>query len=438
MVTSSAPDPIDPRAQAGSTELVVVGICASAMGLDGLERLFGQLKTSPQAAYVVVLRQSDGMDPARIGDVLASQSGMPVQVVTDGLVPKAGRIYISPSDALMSLDEGLLRLQPAVGATTERGSIDSFLISLAETRREAAIGVLLAPLTSEGTAGVTALKECGGLALCEWDEARGEGDLHPLIDPAGLVDFILPVEKLAERIAHYTQHLAEIRIDTDPEEVKAETAANLARIATVLRNRTGHDFHGYKHNTFLRRVQRRLQVLQIDEIERYIDFLRTDPEEVGHLFQDLLIGVTQFFRDEPEFQRLANEVIPKLFEGKDITSQFRVWVLGCATGEEAYSIAILLREQMAKLDTVPHVQIFATDIDGRALTMARAGRYPETIARAVTPERLTRWFTKEGATYCVVKELREMCIFSQHNVIRDAPFSRIDQPASGRQVNPDL
>jgi two-component system CheB/CheR fusion protein len=396
------------------------------MGLDGLERLFGQLKTSPQAAYVVVLRQSDGMDPARIGDVLASQSGMPVEVVTDGLVPKAGRIYISPSDALMSLDEGLLRLQPAVGATTERGSIDSFLISLAETRREAAIGVLLAPLTSEGTAGVTALKECGGLALCEWDEARGEGDMHPLIDPAGLVDFILPVEKLAERIAHYTQHLAEIRIDTDPEEVKAETAANLARIATVLRNRTGHNFHGYKHNTFLRRVQRRLQVLQIDEIERYIDFLRTDPEEVGHLFQDLLIGVTQFFRDEPEFQRLANEVIPKLFEGKDITSQFRVWVLGCATGEEAYSIAILLREQMAKLDTVPHVQIFATDIDGRALTMARAGRYPETIARAVTPERLTRWFTKEGATYCVVKELREMCIFSQHNVVRDAPFSRID------------
>jgi two-component system CheB/CheR fusion protein len=426
MVTTSAPQRADPNTQTTVADLVVVGVCASAMGLNGLERLFTHLQKLSQAAYVVVLRQSDGMDPVRVGEALARQSGLPVEVVSGAVEPKAEHIYIGPADALMTFEDGLLQLAPARGAANERGSIDSFLISLAQAKREAAIGVLLAPLSAEGTAGVTALKECGGLALCEFDEARGEGDLHPLIDPAGLVDFVLPVEKLAERIANYAQHLAEVRVDTDPEEVKAETAAYLARIATVLRNRTGHDFHGYKHNTFLRRVQRRLQVLQIDELERYIEFLRTDADEVGHLFQDLLIGVTQFFRDQPEFQRLANEVLPKLFEGKDIAGQFRVWVLGCATGEEAYSIAILLREHMARLDTVPHVQIFATDIDGRALTMARAGRFPETIAKSVTPERLARWFTKEGSTYCVVKELREMCIFSQHNVIRDAPFSRID------------
>ncbi len=154
--------------------------------------------------------------------------------------------------------------------------------------------------------------------------------------------------------------------------------------------------------------------------------LRTDPDEVGHLFQDLLIGVTHFFRDGPEFALLQREVVPKLFEDKKAGDQVRVWVLGCATGEEAYSIAILLREHMATLDERPNVQIFATDIDGRALSMARAGRYPEAISKHVTPERLARWFSKEGATYCVVKELREMCIFSQHNIIKDAPFSRID------------
>src|SRR5262249_51641137 len=162
--------------------------------------------------------------------------------------------------------------------------------------------------------------------------------------------------------------------------------------------------HGYKRNTFLRRVQRRIQVTQTETIDGYLEFLRADPEEPTQLFNDLLIGVTQFLRDPKEFEFLESDVLPKLFEKKGASDQLRIWVLGCATGEEAYSIAILLREQMARLDSVPHVQIFATDIDGRALAQARVGRYAESAVHNVSPERIARWFVKEGETYCVVKE----------------------------------
>ncbi len=227
---------------------------------------------------------------------------------------------------------------------------------------------------------------------------------------------------MADRILAYARHLRR-GTDTRPSEAASDS---LIRIATILRNKTGHDFHGYKQNTFLRRVHRRMQVVQVETIETYVDHLRGDPDEVQNLFNDLLIGVTQFFRDHREFELLETEVVPRLFSGKGSGDQVRVWVLGCATGEEAYSIGILLREHMAKLDTVPQIQIFATDIDGRALATARVGRYTEAVARQIRPDRLARWFVKEGSTYCIVKELREMCIFSQHNVIKDAPFSRLD------------
>jgi two-component system CheB/CheR fusion protein len=210
------------------------------------------------------------------------------------------------------------------------------------------------------------------------------------------------------------------------EQAATEISAALGQIATVLRNKTGHDFHGYKPGTFMRRVQRRMQVVQVDEVRDYLAHLKENADEVQNLFNDLLIGVTQFFRDTKEFERLEREVVPRMFEGKGASDQIRVWVLGCATGEEAYSIGILLREHLAKVDETPQIQIFATDIDVRALAAARIGRYSKSIAQDVSPERLARWFVKEGDTYCVVKELREMCIFSSHNIIKDAPFSRLN------------
>jgi len=243
--------------------------------------------------------------------------------------------------------------------------------------------------------------------------------------PAALADAVLPVHELTERVSSLVGRIVG-RTGTPSAGPEADASVALASIATILRNRTGHDFHGYKPGTFLRRVQRRMQVVEIERIQDYVEILRAAPDETQNLFNDLLIGVTQFFRDAREFELLEREVIPKLFEGKTRGDQLRVWVVGCSTGEEAYSIAILLREHMARLHEMPEIQIFASDLDGRALAAARAGRYADTIADTMTPERIARWFVKEGNTYSVVKELREMCIFSQHSLVKDAPFSRLD------------
>ena len=399
----------------------VVGVAASAANVRSLETLFASLQGVKSAAYVVCLQQANSLNTFRLAETLSQQSGLPAEIATDGVRLEPNRIYIAPSEQLMVMDDGHLSLTDSHQPPGERGSIDSFLVALSKSQHERAVAVILRGMGSDGIAGIAAFKEHGGLAIAE---SNGGEDQDHAIDPRGLVDFALPAAQIAERIAAYVGHLAE---HAGPAaELTDETAQHLTRVASILRNKTGHDFHGYKHNTFLRRIRRRMQVQQIDEIDRYIEFLRTDGEEVGHLFQDLLIGVTQFFRDGPEFGLLEREVVPKLFEGKGAGDQLRVWVLGCATGEEAYSIGMLLREHMATLESSPHVQIFATDIDGRALASARSGRYPESIAKDVSPERLARWFSKEGATYCVAKELREMCIFSQHNVIKDAPFSHID------------
>jgi len=411
-------------ARGGRAPLAVVGIGASGASFASLERLFAHLPTDSELAYVVALKAEDGLSSERVLETLGRQSGMTVEAAGDGQKLRADHVYVCPSDSIATLAEGHLRVARAREAPGGRGTIDSLLVSLAEQNGRNAIAVVLAGLGSHGTLGVGTVKEGGGLTLAEQD-----GDDEPAdapISPAGLVDFLLPVEKLPEQIVSYARHLSQLDRATEMDELKENAGDHIATIATILRNKTGHDFHGYKANTFLRRIQRRMHVVQADTVDAYIERLKAEAEEVDHLFQDLLIGVTQFFRDKPEFELLEREVIPRLFAGKGAGDHVRVWVLGCASGEEAYSLAILLREHMATLAVVPHVQIFATDIDGRALALARSGRYPESVAKDITPERLARWFVREGATYCVHKDLREMCLFSAHNIIKDAPFSRID------------
>ena len=276
------------------------------------------------------------------------------------------------------------------------------------------MAVILVGLGSEGAAGVVATKKFGGLSIAE-EGGHDDPSAPGSSDPAAVADLHLPADRIAGEIARYIRNLQPILREEEREADSGNVEAHVTQIATILRNVTGHDFHGYKRGTFLRRIQRRMQVMQIDRgMDAYVERLRADREEVQHLFQDLLIGVTQFFRDPAEFDTLERE-LPRLFRDKGTDDHFRVWVLGCATGEEAYSIAILIREHIATLD-----------LDARALTLARAGRYADSIANHVRPDRLERWFAREGDTYCVSKELREMCIFSPHNVVKDAPFSRID------------
>ena len=405
---------------------LVIGVGASAGMMNSIERFFSKFSLDAGQAIVFVLQHREALDEAWLQGILGRLNGTRLDQPRDGAAIEGGTIYLCAADAITTIQNDRFAVRPAQQAPGERATIDSFLVSLAEERAEESIGVVLAGTGGDGTLGMATLKDHGGLALAEKAGNETPDHLADSSTPAAIADFVLQPEDIPEHIQVYARHLRRLEEKQGFDEVLAAAAASLSRIADILRNKTGNDFHGYKQNTFLRRVQRRMQVVQIDDIPSYVDFLRTDKDEVQHLFHDLLIGVTEFFRDKREFEMLETQVIPKIFEDKGAGQQVRVWVLGCATGEEAYSIGILLREHMAKLDTAPQVQIFATDIDGRALAAARVGRYRTSIEDDMSAERLARWFVREGDTYCVVKELREMCIFSQHNVIKDAPFSKLD------------
>ena len=405
---------------------LVIGVGASAGGVDSIARFFGNLSLTDDQAVVLVLQNREALADERLRQLVQSAEGARLSEISDGAAVEGGTIYISPAAMIATIQGGRLALRKAEQGPGERATIDSFLVSLAEECAEQSIGVLLNGTNGDGTLGAATLKDHGGLAIAE---RTGSEDTEHLADsnrPAAIADYVLPPEDIPEHIQVYASHLRRQDEKQGFDEVLAAAATSLSRIADTLRNKTGNDFHGYKQNTFLRRVQRRMQVVQIEEISDYVDFLRNDKDEAQHLFNDLLIGVTEFFRDKREFDVVETQIVPKIFENKAADQQVRVWVLGCATGEEAYSIGILLREHMATLDAPPRVQIFATDIDGRALATARVGRYRTNIEQAMSPERLARWFVREGDTYCVAKELREMCIFSQHNVIKDAPFSKLD------------
>ncbi|HZR88141.1 MAG TPA: CheR family methyltransferase [Bradyrhizobium sp.] len=406
---------------------LIIGVGASASARDSLERFFSKLSLEDDQAIVLVAQHREALDEAWLRAQVQRLDGLKLAAVTDGAEIEGRTIYLCPANMITTLLGERFAVRAAEQAPGERATIDSFLVSLAEDRAEQSIGIVLAGTRGDGTLGVATLKDHGGLAIAECTAAtESEDRLADGNAAAAIADFVLAPEDIAEHIRVYARHLRRLEEKQGFDEVVAAASASLARIADILRDKTGNDFHGYKQNTFLRRVQRRVQVVQIDDISAYVEFLRNDKDEAQHLFNDLLIGVTEFFRDKREFEVLETNVIPKIFEGKSAGQEVRVWVLGCATGEEAYSIAILLREHMMTLDDAPQVQIFATDIDGRALATARVGRYRTTIENDMTPERLARWFVREGDTYCVVKELREMCVFSQHNVTKDAPFSKLD------------
>src|SRR5262245_55034543 len=405
---------------------LIIGVGASAGALDSIERFFAKLTVAADQAIVLALQHHEAFDEPRLRGLVQGSNGSKVVEIADGHAIEGGTVYLCPTAMITTIQGDRFAVRKAEQAPGERATIDSFLVSLAEERAEQSIGVLLSGTGGDGTLGAATLKDHGGLAIAEKVANEHTDHLTDSNKPAAIADYVLSPEDIAEHIQVYARHLRRLEEKQGFDEVLAAAATSLSRIADILRNKTGNDFHGYKQNTFLRRVQRRMQVVQIDDIGSYVEFLRNDPDEAQSLFNDLLIGVTEFFRDKREFEVLESQVIPKIFEDKGVGQQVRIWVLGCATGEEAYSIGILLREHMARLDSAPQVQIFATDIDGRALATARVGRYRINIEGNMSPERLARWFVREGDTYCVVKELREMGIFSQHNVIKDAPFSKLD------------
>ncbi|MGX5775397.1 CheR family methyltransferase [Methylorubrum zatmanii] len=418
MMTSSE----DPELREGKP--IVVALCASAANTSSLLHLLGELPPQPNTAFIVVFQHREVLDVDAFGRALR-EAGHELSRIEQDMPLLAGRTYLPDPNVIVSIERDHFQLRLAEQRFGERGTIDSFLVSLVRDIDGRSISVVLAGTGSDGTLGFKAVKEAGGIAFAEETEESRSGELATSNIPAALADAVLPVDRLAERIGASIRQLSSGDVSASSLE-ESELSDVLANIAAVLRNKTGHDFHGYKAGTFMRRIQRRMQVAQISDGQAYVEYLRTQPGEAQELFNDLLIGVTQFFRDAKEFERLERSVIPKLFQNKTRNDQVRVWVIGCSTGEEAYSFGILLREHMATLEEVPQVQIFATDLDGRALAAARAARYSDAVIRDVGPERLARWFVREGNTYCIVKEVREMCIFSQHSIIKDPPFSRLD------------
>jgi two-component system CheB/CheR fusion protein len=404
--------------------LRVVGIGASAGGVEALRGFFQHWPAHNGIGVVVVLHMSPDRN-SMLAEILARSTDARVAQATDGATVEADHVYVIPPNMLMSIQAGQLHLRAPIAPMHDNMPIDIFFTSLAADQGAHATGVVLSGTGSDGALGLKAIKEAGGVSLVQGGGGNGpQYDGMPTSAIAtGAVDLILPVDTMAEYI---------LRLESRPEppvEDEQTTTAQFAAvrplICTLLRNQVGHDFSGYKQQTFMRRVQRRMQFLGLD-LAAYVDHLATRSDEVALLFHDLLIGVTSFFRDPDTFAAIEQTVIPRLFDGKDATSTVRIWVPGCATGEEAYTLAILLCEHIATLPAPPHVQIFATDIDEAAIGLARSGRYPTLLVKGVSPERLKRFFVIGDDMVRVGKQVRDLCTFSAHSVIRDPPFSRID------------
>ena len=408
----------------GRAPFPIVGLGASAGGLDALERFFSHMPAEPGLALVVVQH----LDPNRrsiMPELLSKVTRMPVQQVRDRTPIERDHVYLITPNTTLTLEGTVLRA--AITIEPRHNPIDTFFCSLAESQGDQAVGIIFSGGGSDGAQGIKAIHEQGGMSMAQKPALH---DSMPRSAIAlGVIDYVLPAEEMPARLLAYVRRgdpAAEGEDSALPEsESEIEVYDYLRRICAVIQRRTEHDFSRYKQATILRRVQRRMQVRQVTSIRAYLEMLH-DPVEADHLFQSLLIGVTRFFRDPEAFDELAREVIPDLLERKRPDQEIRVWVAGCSSGEEAYSIAMVVREVAARLDLRTTVKVFASDIDEGALEKARSGRYPEAISEQISEERLARFFIKQPSGYQVCKDLREMCIFSNHNIITDPPFSHLD------------
>jgi two-component system CheB/CheR fusion protein len=411
---------------ARSHPFFVVGLGASAGGVKPLTEFFSRVSPDGNMAYVVILHLSPEHE-SNLSALLQSRTSIPVTQVNSTVTVEPNHIYVIPPSKNLVMDDGLIRpvdLEPPRGVHT----IDLCFRTLAQAYGKNAIAILLSGTGADGTLGIGRVKEEGGFVIAQ-DPAEAEyGDMPRNAINAGMVDLILPVAEMAAKVLSLRNNAERLEFAPEPEEVRAADGDEIAlrEVLTILRLRTGNDFTHYKRPTLLRRIARRMQVNELPDLNVYVEFIHTHPEEIPALQRDLLITITNFFRDADAFELLEKEVVPALFAGKGPNDQVRVWSAGCASGEEAYSLAILLAEYADQLPEPPRIQVFATDIDEHAISEARDCRYPATISIDVSPERLRRFFSRTGDHYQVKKELRETVLFAVHNVIRDPPFSRLD------------
>jgi len=405
----------------------VVGIGASAGGLAAFEAFFSGMPPGSDPGMAFVLVQHLAPDHKSIlTDLIRRYTRMQVSEVEDGMTVMPNCAYIIPPNRDMAFLNGTLQLLEPAAPRGQRLPIDFFFRSLAQDQRERAIGVVLSGTGSDGTLGVRAIKGEGGMVMAQNPESTEYDGMPRSAIATGLVDYELPPAEMPAQLIAYTAHA--FGKPPLPATAPPKTESALKKIFVLLRAQTGHDFSQYKPTTSQRRIERRMAVHQTETMDDYVKFIQQTPEEVGALFRDMLIGVTNFFRDPEAFHVLEEKVIPKLFAGKGADATIRIWVPGCSTGEEAYSLAILLAERQEVLKTGFKAQVFATDIDSHAIAAARAGVYAASIAADLAPERLARFFVADPgeSAYRIHKGIRDMLVFSEQNVIKDPPFSKLD------------
>ena len=424
-ISNKTPSPPADNARSAGRQFPIVGVGASAGGLEALELFLQNVPVGSGMAFVIVQH----LDPTHKGimaELLRRATAMKVIQVKDRTRVQPDCVYVIPPNKDMSILHGVLHLLDPVAPRGLRLPIDFFFRSLADDSEERSIGVILSGMGTDGTLGLKAIKGKAGVVFVQ-DPASAKFDGMPrsAID-AGLADVVDPVEALPGKIIAYLRHIPLIDKPGLAEEDKGHSA--FEKIVILLRAQTGHDFSLYKKNTVYRRVERRMGIHQIDRIATYVRFLQENPQELELLFKDLLIGVTSFFRDPATWEELKAQVIPALLKDRPPSQALRVWMPGCATGEEAYSLAIVFKEVLEQLKLARNhtLQIFATDLDREAIDKARAGVFPANIAADVSPERLSRFFVQLERGYQVAKPVREMVIFAPQNVIMDPPFTKLD------------
>ncbi|MDO8311107.1 MAG: chemotaxis protein CheB, partial [Sideroxyarcus sp.] len=400
----------------------IVGIGASAGGLEAFEQFFRNMPADCGIAFVLVSH----LDPdhaSLLTEILQRSTSMPVVEAQDNMRVQPNCVYAIPPNHDLAIFHGILQLSAPDAPRGQRLVIDAFMRSLAEDQGEKAIGIILSGTGTDGTLGLRAIQGAGGITLVQ-EPATAKYDGMPVSAiQAGYATYTLPVEKMAEQLLSNTRTPSTQQ--TKPQ-LSADTTSSMSQIMMLLRSASGNDFSLYKKSTIGRRIERRMSQHHIEDIQTYARYLKEHPPEVQMLFKELLINVTSFFRDAEAFTALKQNILPMLFEGKQEDYVFRVWVAGCASGEEAYSIAILLREFMEETQHEFKTQIYSTDLDEDVIAVARAAIYPPNIAQDVSPERLRRFFDKHDAGYRVKKEIRDMVVFAIQNVIKDPPFTKLD------------
>ena len=402
----------------------IVGIGTSAGGLEALQKLFENTPAKTGMAFVLVPH----LDPTHVSimpELLQKYCRMPVREITDGMAVAIDTVYIVPSNKNLAILHGVLQLLETTENPGSHMPIDYFLRTLAQDAGARAIAVILSGMGTDGTLGLRAVKGELGMAMVQDFQSAKYDGMPRSAEATGLVDFILPPEKMAEQLVKYVQHVGQ---KTLPAMHLTDGALPLAmqKIFILLRSHTGHDFSFYKPSTISRRIERRMNLHQIDVVADYVRLLQENPQEISLLFKELLIGVTNFFRDSEAFEALKRKCLINLIKGKSDNDTLRMWSTGCSTGEEAYSLGILVQECLEETGRNIGVQIFATDIDADAIEVARSGVYPASISADVSQERMRRFFSKQDTTFRIKKNIRETLVFAPQDIIRDPPFTKLD------------